>query len=333
MDITERYETVRWGVLGAGRITDATVPDLDRVDGFAVVAVASRSGVGAARLAASIPNAVATDVDSILGDATIDAVYVATPFATHAAVVRAALEAGKHVVVEKPMALSESEVTELFAVAAAREVFLMEGMWMKFNPVHTRMVALIESGAIGDVRSVRAGFGFPRPDDGGSRWDLRRNGSTVLDQGIYAVALAHAVLGEPRSVAGRSVVRAEDGLDLAGHFTLEYDDGRFAHGAHSMLEFVDPSATINGTAGWMTIPGMFWAAKALEVHNEGWERMFERPERIDLPWDGNGYVPMFEAVRHALAAGWLQHPVHDAEQTRAVFRTLDALRGLPTISA
>jgi predicted dehydrogenase len=206
-------------------------------------------------------------------------------------------------------------------------------MWMKFNPVHDRVTALIDSGAIGEVRSLRAGFGFPRADDGGSRWDVRRNGSTVLDQGIYAVTLAHSLLGEPVSVAGRSVVRASDGLDLAGHFTLDYDDGRFAHGAHSMLEFVDPSATINGTAGWITIPGMFWAAKALEVHNEGWDRMFEHPERIDLPWNGNGYVPMFEAVRTALTAGWLEHPVHDAEQTVTVFRTLDALRHLSAIPA
>jgi predicted dehydrogenase len=332
MDITERYETVRWGVLGAGRITESTVPDLRRVDGFEVVAIASRSTAGAERLAASIPGAVATDSATILGDASIDALYVATPFATHARIVRAALEAGKHVVVEKPMALSGAEVAELFAFAAARGVFLMEGMWMKFNPVHRRAMELIESGAIGEPRSVRAGFGFPRPDDGGSRWDLLRNGSTLLDQGIYAVALAHAVLGEPTSVAGRSVVRAADGLDLAGHFTLDYDDGRFAHGAHSMLEFVDPTATINGTAGWITIPGMFWAAKALEVHNDGWERMFEHPERVDFPWDGSGYVPMFEAVRQALAAGWLQHPVHDAEQTIAVFRTLDALRRLPSIA-
>jgi predicted dehydrogenase len=333
MTITERYGTVRWGILGAGRITASTVPDLRRVDGFEVVAVAGRTGAGAAELAASIPNAMATDLETVLGDASIDAVYVATPFATHAQIVRAALESGKHVVVEKPMSMSASEVTDLFALAAERGLFLMEGMWMKFNPVHDRVTALIDSGAIGEVRSLRAGFGFPRPDDGGSRWDVRRNGSTVLDQGIYAVALAHSVLGEPASVAGRSVIRADDGLDLAGHFTLDYHDGRFAHGAHSMLEFVDPSATINGTAGWITIPGMFWAAKAVELHNEGWDRMFERPERIDLPWNGNGYVPMFEAVRTALAAGWLQHPVHDAEQTIAVFRTLDALRRLPATSA
>lgn len=333
MTTTERYGTVRWGVVGAGRITASTVPDLVRVEGFEVASVAGRGGAGAGQLAASIPNAIATDVETLLGDSSIDAVYVATPFATHGQIVRAALEAGKHVVVEKPLAMSEAEARKLFALAAERGLFLMEGMWMKFNPVHARLVALIESGAIGEVRSVRAGFGFPRPDDGGSRWDVRRNGSTVLDQGIYAVALAHSVLGEPASVAGRSVIRAADGLDLAGHFTLDYGDGRFAHGAQSMLEFLDPSATINGTEGWITIPGMFWAAKTLEVHNEGWDRMFEHPERIDLPWNGNGYVPMFEAVRDALESNWLEHPVHDAQQTIAVFRTLDALRRLPTIAA
>ena len=82
MDTTKRPEALRWGVLGAGRITESTVPDLDRVAGFEVVAIASRTGTGAARLASTIPGAVATDVGTVLGDSTIDALYVATPFAS-----------------------------------------------------------------------------------------------------------------------------------------------------------------------------------------------------------------------------------------------------------
>ncbi|NKF32302.1 Gfo/Idh/MocA family oxidoreductase, partial [Pseudomonas sp. BGM005] len=111
-----------------------------------------------------------------------------TPHVTHFDYARQALELGRHVLCEKPIALNAHEVRELASIAARSGAFLMEAMWMKFNPLHQRVVEIVQSGAIGEVRSVRGAFGAPFPRDDSSRW--KPGGSTLLDQGIYPVTLA-----------------------------------------------------------------------------------------------------------------------------------------------
>ena len=316
---------IRWAIVGAGKITATTVPDLIAVDGFEVRTIMTRTAGAGDELAALCGATATTSLDDVLADPLVDAVYIATPFVSHAQIARQCLLAGKHVVIEKPIATSAADVAELFAVATAQNCFLMEGMWMKFNPVYERIMQLVEAGAIGEPRSVRAGFGFPRPNDGSGRWDVTRSGSTLLDQGIYLATLDHMMFGAPDDLTGRANVR-EDGLDLAGHFTLEHDGGKFTHGAYSMIDFVDPSAAISGTEGWIVVPGMFWAAQALRIHRGGWDGLFVNPEQIELPWEGFGYRPMFTAVRDALRDGLLQHPRHDERATVEVIRTLEQIR-------
>jgi predicted dehydrogenase len=317
---------LRWLVVGAGAISHKVVPDLAQLDGVEVAAVHSRDAAKAAAFAAQhgIPRS-SDDRDALLDDPTIDAVYIATPFATHHAVVHRGLVAGKHVLVEKPMARSRAEVDDLFRTAGERGLFVMEAMWTAFNPAFRLLLELLASGRIGRPRSMRAGFGFPLPDDGGSRWDADRSGSVLLDQGINAVMLAHSFFGDPVEVWAGGHVRP-DGVDLAEHVTLEFAAGEVAQFAASQTEFVDPSASISGTRGWITVPGMFWSSTTLRLHADSWDRMFGDPEVIELPREGNGYVPMLRAVSDAIRAGSTQHLWHDAARTSAVFTTLDRIR-------
>jgi predicted dehydrogenase len=319
--------TLRWAVIGTGTISRRFVPDLRSMPGTEVVAVFGRDRSKAGAFAAEHGIAAAfDDYEALLADPGIDAVYLATPFALHLPMARAALDAGKHVLVEKPMARTAGEVESLFALAAERGRFLMEAMWMKFNPGFREVLRLVGDGRIGEPRSVRAGFGLPMPDDaGGSRRDPERGGSTLLDQGIYPVTLAHAVLGAPEGVHAAGVVEP-NGVDVAEHITLEYAGGRFAHLAASMVDFVEPSAAISGTRGWIGIPPMFWATTSYTLHADSWQAMFGTPPRTELPQEGNGFVPMLRAVAEAVERGWLQHPDHDAAATIAVFHTLDTIR-------
>ena len=197
---------------------------------------------------------------------------------------------------------------------------------MKFSPAFRALHDQIERGTIGEVRSVRASFGIPFPDDTGSRTDLARSGGALLDQGIYPVTLAHTVLGEPTEVIARGTVR-EDGLDFSAHFTLEYDDGRYAQGSSSFVEFTELTASVAGTTGWLTLTPPFWATTDLEVHAGSMRRIFRQPEMIVFEREGNGYGPMIRAVMEALDAGWIEHPTHTAEHTLSVFRTLDRIFG------
>lgn len=321
---TDPPAILRWAVAGTGTISRSIVPDLLLIPGNHVEIVFSRDSTKAKSFAHEFDlTRWTSDFGSLVRDPRVDVLYLATPFATHAAMARAALLAGKHVVVEKPMAMNAAEVEELFALAHRQGLFLMEAMWMKFNPAFQHLFQLLATGAIGKPTSLRAGFGFPSVDDGGSRRDLTRSGGTLLDRGIYPVTLAHAIFGEPTAIQANGRLRG-DGLDFAEHFTLDFAEGKFAQCASSMTEFVDPSASISGTMGWITIPGLFWTSTTFRIHAGSWTNMLT-PERVEHNLQGKGYVPMLRAAGESIRAGATQHPTHPASDTIAVFRMLDLI--------
>jgi len=314
----------RWAAIGTGIISRSVVPDLQACEGVDLVIVHSRDADKAARFASEFGiNQSTDDYTALLADSAIDVVYLATPFATHHRMARAALEAGKHVLVEKPITMTASDAADLFAVAAAQGVFLMEAMWMKFSPVFLRMKKEIADGAIGKPRNLRASFCIPFPSDGdSSKWDVSRSGGALLDQGIYPITLGHSVFGEPIGVTAAGTVR-EDGLDVAEHFTLEFSDGRFAQCSSSMAEFSELTASIGGETGWLTLTPPFWATTDLEIHANSAHQIFRAPELIEYPRVGNGYRPMLQSVRDAILTGLTEHPAHTAADTVAVMRTID----------
>lgn len=315
---------LRWAIIGTGRISRSMVADLREL-GADVTWVHSRDPERANAFAVefAIPRS-SGDLDEVLGASDVDVVYIATPFATHVELVRRALEAGKHVLVEKPIAMRADDVRELFRLARRQRRFLMEAMWMKFNPAFRLLRDEIRSGRIGEPRAVRAGFGVPLPEDGGSHWDPARSGGALFDKGIYPVTLAHAVLGPPDTVTAVGRIRA-DGLDLAEHFLLGYGDGRHAYGSSSIIEFADLSAAVSGTRGWIVLPPLFWTTTTLEIHAGGWDQLVASPEVLELPREGNGYVPMLRAVAGAIEDGRLEHPEHDEHATVEVFETLERI--------
>ena len=321
MPVTEE-RPLRWGVVGTGGISSQIVADFALVESAAVTAVASRDAARADTFADGfgIAERFSERDDMLASD--VDAIYIATPHVTHFDIASEAIAAGKHVLCEKPLGMNEREVRELGTRAADAGVFLMEAMWMKFNPLYTRLAQLIADGVLGDVRSVRAAFGGAFPQDGSSRW--MPGGSTLLDQGIYPVTLAHMLLGRPETVSARGTVR-EDGVDLREDFSLGYADARFAHGSSSMVEWIDPSAAISGTDAYVTISGGFWYASQLTVHHPlPWGQ--RRQEVVEVEREGNGYVPMLRAVVDAIRAGALEHPSHTAAATAEIYSTLDEIR-------
>ncbi|GAA2078280.1 Gfo/Idh/MocA family protein [Microbacterium hatanonis] len=314
---------LRWGVIGTGRICETFVPDIQAAGGR-VVGVWGRTAEKTDTFAQEHDIPFATlDLEQLLGRDDIDVVYVATPPATHLDLSVRALQAGKHVLVEKPMATSAADVEQLFDVARSHDRFVMEAMWMKFNPLHVEVVRRIQAGLIGEPRYVRGAFGMPFPA-GGSRWDAALGGSTVLDQGIYPVTLAIWVLGQATELLATGTVR--DGVDVTAQISMVHENGRTSQLACSVLEFVDPSASMSGTAGWVEIPAMFWATDVAHLHAGSTGALFGKPELLTRPREGNGYIPMIRSVTKAISSGHRQHPEHDLSATRSVARVLDAVR-------
>ncbi|MEI4280324.1 Gfo/Idh/MocA family oxidoreductase [Klenkia terrae] len=310
----------RWGIVGTGGISRATVGDLHLAEDLDLVAVASRHEQTAAAFAAAheVPRWYG-DVDALLAADDVDVVYLCTPIGTHADLARRALLAGKHVLVEKALASTADEARSLAALAAEQGRFLMEAMWMRFNPAVRRVLADVADGRIGEVRSVRASFGFP-PPPGTAHWQPG-GGGALLDMGVYPLTLAHLLFGVPTAVEATGEVRA-DGVDLTASVFLRYGDDRFAALLTSLRSVVGAGADIGGTDGAITLDAPFFATGSLSVLSAS----SRRPDRVELPLEGNGYVPMFRAVAEAVADGLLEHADRPLRDTIAVLDTIDLVR-------
>jgi len=311
----------RWGIVGTGGISRTVVGDLHLAENVDLVAVASRTADKAEAFAAEfgVPRAHG-DYDALFADDDVDVVYIGTPIGTHHDVARRALLAGKHVVLEKAFTTTADEARELTALAAAQDRFLMEAMWMRFNPAIQRILAEIAAGAIGDVRTVQAGFGFP-PPTGAIHWRPDLGGGALLDMGVYPLSLAHLVMGAPDRIEATGEMR-DDGLDLTASVFLRYRDGRFAHALTSLAGPVDPVASIGGTRGAISLDAPFFVRGSYRVLT--FPELTVRPETV--PIEGRGYVPMFRAVSDAISDGLLEHPLRPLAETIAVLETMDEVR-------
>lgn len=314
---------LRWGIVGTGDVSASIVPDFALVPEATVTAVCSRSQARAEAFARKHGiERVFAGLENMLCSGAVDAVYIATPHGTHHEIAMRALEAGVHVMIEKPIATNHALAKQIFDRGAERGLFVMEAMWTKFSPTIRGLIRTVSDGAIGDVRSVRASFGVPFPRGIGSRWSAELGGSTLLDQGIYAVTVASLLMGDARSVTGNAVL--EDGVDVTVHADLTYAGDRFAQIAASAVEFIDLTASISGTRGWITLAAPFWASNSYTVHNQSAETLGGHTHTFEI--EGAGFAPMIREATTAVLAGLHAVAAHNPDDTLATFRTLDLIR-------
>jgi predicted dehydrogenase len=205
-------EGVRWGVLSTARINEAVLRGAAESPAVEVVAVASRSASRAEEYAAAhgIPRAHGS-YEALLADPDVEAVYIPLPNGLHVEWTLAALEAGKHVLVEKAFSPRVAEVERCFDLASERGLVLSEGFMWRHNPQTDRLVSLLPE--LGELRYIRATFSFvlDRPDD--VRWDPELDGGALLDVGCYCVNAARLFAGgEPEHVSAESVMTSR-GVD------------------------------------------------------------------------------------------------------------------------
>jgi len=318
--------TLGWGVVGTGDVSRYLSSDLAMLDSASRVAVSSRSLNAAEAFAADLGFGRGVgSLDDLLADAGVDIVYIGTPHSTHVDIGIAALEAGKHVLIEKPLGVTVADIARLASAARSSRRFAMEAMWMKFHPYYRALLEEVHGGSIGRVGSVRASFGLPFGEPRSDRWSAQRSSSTLLDQGIYPVTLALDLLGEPTSVSSSARIR-DDGVDLTVHATLEFAGGRQAQLAASMVEYIDPSASVSGTEGWIAIPAPFWAGTGYVRHSGSIGDALTAPTPVDFAREGFGYLPMLRAVTDAVLSGLTEHPLHPLSATASVAHVLDTIR-------
>jgi predicted dehydrogenase len=317
--MTSTIDPIRWGIVSTGHIAHTMAADLQLLADARLTAVSSRSVLRAQAFADEFGVTRAYgSVDDLVADDEVDIVYVATPHAQHAAIVGAALDAGRAVLCEKTFTISLTDTEELVQRARERRVFCMEAMWTRFAPLMVRAREIVAGGGIGDVRTVSADLGFVAPPDPRHRfWDPALGGGALLDLGVYPVALAQMVLGEPDTVAAHGSL-SPHGVDAEAGLLLGW-----AGGARALLDvsFVAPtpgSALIVGSAGRLELPPRFHHPTRL-VHTAADGSVHE----YEHQHEGRGYVPMLRAVHDCLREGRTESADMPLGDTVAVMRILD----------
>jgi len=225
--------TVSWGFLSKANINDellAGAAESDRVD---VIAVASRDGARAEAYARErgIERAYGS-YDEVLADPDVEAVYISLPNSLHVEWSIRALEAGKHVLCEKPLSRRAADVERAFDVAEQSGRLLMEAFMYRHNPQTARLKELVDGGAIGRLRLVRAAFSFPLADAENVRLNPSLDGGGLMDVGCYCVSGLRLLGGEPEQVYGEQVL-GESGVDelftgamrFPGNVLAQFDSG------------------------------------------------------------------------------------------------------------
>ena len=309
---------LRWGILAAGGIARKFAADIPAHTASRVVAVGSRSADRAEAFAAA--NGVGRahgSYSDLVSDPEVEAVYVASPHSEHRDHALLAIEAGKHVLVEKSFTRNAAEAREVLDAARERGVFAMEAMWSRFLPHMVALRDVINSGAIGDVIALYASHSqaishVPRM----ARPELA--GGALLDLGIYPVAFAFDILGEPGSVHTTGHL-TEAGVDATLAITFGYP-AAVAQLSSTMLARGHNIAEIAGTAGRITVDATFFAPGSFTVHPHDGE-----PWRV-APEVTGGFQYQAAEVARRVHAGDLESPLRPWAEIIGTQTAMDTIR-------
>ena len=253
--------SMRWGLLSTARINDAILG----AGNAAVVAVASRDAARARAYADARGIAKAYgSYDALLADPDVDIVYVSLPNSMHSPWATRALEAGKHVLCEKPLSRRVADVEAAFDLADSRGLVLSEGFMWRHHPQVVRARQLISDGAIGRLRLVRADFAFPLTDMNDPRARRALDGGALMDLGCYCVSAARTFAGGEPVEAKAQMVAGGDGVDVALTGLLRFDGDVLAT---LDCAFVGPgrgAVELLGDAGRLRLPDP-WHASAASI--------------------------------------------------------------------
>jgi predicted dehydrogenase len=312
---------IRWGVVGPGRIAAQFAEGMTMVPDGSIVAVASRAMERADAFADRFGIASRYgDYESLAADADIDAVYVATPHSEHAANSVLFLGARKHVLCEKPLAVSAHEAETMVQAARANGVFLMEAMWSRFLPAYRILVDLLGEGRIGGPLVVEGDFGFRAPIEPDHRlFAPALAGGATLDLGVYPVQLCTLVLGAPERVVADGVVGSTS-VDEVVAAVLHHPGDRLGVIKAAIRATLACRGRVTGTQGWIDLPPFMHRPQWLEVGGTA------GTERIEAGYEGEGLRFQVMEVHACLAAGRLESEVMPLDESLVVARVLDQIR-------
>lgn len=316
---------VRWGILATGWIADLFVKDL-LLDGHAVTAVGSRRKESAEAFAArfGIPHAHGS-YEALCADPDVDAIYVATPHPMHAENALMALNAGKHVLIEKPFTINAAEAQRIVDLAVRKRLVVLEAMWSRFLPHMIRIREIVASGILGEVRTVIADHTRDLSPDPAHRLNaLELGGGALLDLGIYPISFAWDILGKPEEIV--AMARFKDtGADAEVATIMRHAKGALSTTISTSDNPGGNLASILGSEARIEIgePGnAFYVPTSFRVIGRD-ERLIEE-YRSDLP--GRGMQFQARELERLVMEGKPTGEILPPSETVAIMGTLDEVR-------
>jgi predicted dehydrogenase len=310
--------------LGCGFITEVHSRHLRSLRDLWRPSYASRDGAGAVELRNRFSGRRAYDgYADALADPEVDAVVVAVPPRWHLELTLAALEAGKHVLVEKPIAVTADEAEQIAAAARAAGVFAGEAMWTRYLPQFAVLRQVLDRGDLGAIRLATADVGWAAGPDPAPRFtDPALGGGAALDMGVYGYWFAQFAIGRPVDVLAVGT-RLDTGVEDQTVAALRGADGGLASVTTTMAVSNSGLASVRGTAGEARFLDPFVFPARFLVRVGGFEHVWNDASGLVLR---EGLAWQTTAIARMITDGLTDSPLHPLDDAVAVLRTIDAVR-------
>jgi predicted dehydrogenase len=260
--------------------------------------------------------------EALANDPDVDVVFIGTPHTFHYENMLLCLNAGKHVLCEKPLTINAAQADECIKLARQKGLFLMEAMWTRFLPAIRAFNDQLSEGMLGEVRLVQTALSLPFPFDPKHRlYDPYLGGGALLDLGIYPISFTHMILGTPDRMLSHAHL-GETNVDELATIIFVYEGGQSAALTASQRLVQPVEAVVAGTEGYARVHHRFFQADRFSVRmgREDEEQVFVHP------YESNGYIHEVRAVQDCLRAGSLESDLMPLEESLTIMRLMDELR-------
>ncbi len=312
---------INWAILGPGKIAHKFADAFRSVPDAKLFAIASRDAARGKEFARlfKVPNTY-DSYEALVADSEVDIIYIATPHPFHYEQTLLCLNHKKAVLCEKPLTLSHRRASEMVSLARSQSTFLMEGMWSRFFPATIKTVDLIRAGVIGEIKFLRADFGFVAPyNPEGRVFNLKLGGGAQLDVGVYPMFLALLVLGKPQKIQALAQ-RALTGADETTSAQFYFKNGSIAHIVSSVAADTAKQAEIIGTLGTLVMHSPWHKSQSITVKKNTGET-----EIFDLPYPGIGFEFQLEHATACVQGGLKESNLMPHELSLLMAETADEI--------
>jgi predicted dehydrogenase len=311
-----------WGIIGPGKIARKFAAGLQFLPNAKLHSVASRDYARAEEFGKEFhAEKIYGSYIELVKDTELDIIYIATPHSQHYENALLCLNHGKHVLCEKAFTTNSRELFELVELAREKKLFLMEALWTRFLPSFEKVMDIVKSGQLGEIKMLHADFGFPAVYNINSRlFNPLLAGGSLLDIGIYPLFLSLMILGQPEEMNIMAVI-GETGVDESLAMNFRHSNGALSVLSSTFLARTNTVADIYGTLGSISMKSRWFALTSLILRMEGLP-----DEEIKIEFTGNGMNYEAAEVMNCLDAGLTESPKMSLDFSLELMGLMDVIR-------